>query len=258
MRELVTKLRELGEEPAPRTLRPAVLVAVGRGDAYAWFETPIGRCYVAFNDLGISAVHRAESDEAFAAAFRRRFGRPIFPSAEPPATLRRAMGQWERGERAEAMERLRFDLRGVSEFGRAVLLKALDIPWGEVRPYYWLAREIGNPRAVRAVGTALGDNPIPLLIPCHRVVRSDGRIGSYGFGSEAKRALLAVEGLDPDGFEALARARVRYHGSATTRIYCFPTCRHARQIDERHRVAFHSAVEATAAGYRPCRICRPA
>jgi O-6-methylguanine DNA methyltransferase len=89
---------------------------------------------------------------------------------------------------------LRFDLSAVSPFGRAVLTKALEIPRGEVRPYSWIAREIGRPLAVRAVGSALARNPIPLLIPCHRVVRNDGTAGQYIFGTAAKRALLSAEG----------------------------------------------------------------
>ena len=137
-------------------------------------------------------------------------------------------------------------------------MKALEIPRGEVRPYGWIAVEIGRPKAVRAVGTALGHNPVPLIVPCHRVVRSDGLIGQYSLGGpENKRTILAGEGADPDGLEALARAGVRFFGSDTTRIYCMPTCRDARRTTERHLVHFPSAKAASAAGYRPCRHCRP-
>ena len=153
---------------------------------------------------------------------------------------------------------LRFDLRELSEFEQAVLLKALEIPRGEVRPYGWIAREIGRPKAVRAVGTALAHNPVPLLIPCHRVIKSDGHLGRYSMGGdEAKRTILRAEGVDPDAVETLAREGVRYWGSDTTHIYCFPTCRHARQVSDAHRMRFHSAAEAAAAGYRPCKVCRP-
>ena len=74
--------------------------------------------------------------------------------------------------------RLQFDLRRLSPFERDVLRKTLEIPRGEARTYGWIAREIGRPGAVRAVGSALNKNPIPLLIPCHRVVRSDGQIAA--------------------------------------------------------------------------------
>src|SRR3972149_3972784 len=99
-----------------------------------------------------------------------------------------------------------FALRGLPPFATDVLRGALTIPPGEIRPYAWLAREVGRPKAVRAVGTALAHNPIPILIPCHRIVRSDGLIGDYAWGSAIKRAVLAAEGLDPEEIERLGAA----------------------------------------------------
>jgi O-6-methylguanine DNA methyltransferase len=253
-RALLAALRALGAVRAPATLAPAVREAVGLGDRYARLATPVGRVFVAYGPGGVSAVQRARSPEAFEAAFRSRFGRPVRPTRRPPVALVRAVRRQLRGQRAA----LRFDLAGLSEFERAVLGKALEIPRGEVRTYAWVAREIGRPRAVRAVGSALGRNPVPLLIPCHRVVRSDGRIGDYVFGAPAKQTALAAEGVRAARLGRLARDGVRYVGSATTRIYCVPTCRGARRITARHRRPFRSAGDARAAGYRPCRLCRPA
>lgn len=139
------------------------------------------------------------------------------------------------------------DLSELGEFQRAVLSAAREIPFGEIRPYRWVAERIGRPRAVRAVGTALGDNPVPLLIPCHRVVRSDGSLGGYIFGLSVKDRLLALERETP----ALA-------GCTTTRIVCRRGCAHEQQITEARRVVFASVREAAALGYRPCRVCRPA
>jgi O-6-methylguanine DNA methyltransferase len=76
-----------------------------------------------------------------------------------------------------------------------VLAKLLEIPRAQVRSYAWVAKEIGNPRAVRAVASAIGKNPIPILIPCHRVVRSDGQIGEFIFGPMFKHRLLENEGV---------------------------------------------------------------
>ena len=102
--------------------------------------------------------------------------------------------------------RIDLDLRGHTDFERDVWRKALDIPRGEVRPYGWVAAEIGRPKAVRAVGTALGHNPVPLIVPCHRVVRTDGHLGQYSLGGpDNKRTILASEGLDPDEMEDAAR-----------------------------------------------------
>jgi O-6-methylguanine DNA methyltransferase len=254
-RELVCDCRDLGDALPPPDLVPLTLAQLGLYDTYWTLATPVGPVYVAASALGISAVRRTESAVAFEALFRAQFGRRAVPVARPPAALARAVARRLAGERVEA---LKYDLRGLSEFERAVLLKALEIPRGQVRPYAWIAREIGHPRAVRAVGTALAGNPVPLLIPCHRVLRSDGQLGQYSMGgAEIKRALLQAEGAEPDRLEALARAGVRYNGSDTTHIYCYPTCRHARVVQERHRVTFASEAQAARAGYRPCKICRP-
>jgi O-6-methylguanine DNA methyltransferase len=232
-----------------------VLEQTGLVEAYTALETPIGPLFIAYNEHGVSAVMRAPSEADFERTFRMRFGRPLRRVAELPARLRHMLHQQLSGRRRSAP---RLDLRRLTEFERSVLLKVLQIPRGEVRPYAWVAREIGSPKAVRAVGSALRRNPVPLLIPCHRVVRSDGSPGEYVFGRDAKRAVLAAEGVDVEGLEQLARSQTRYYGSDTTRIYCFPTCRNARRIAARHRVPFSSTQEAAAAGYRPCRVCRPA
>jgi O-6-methylguanine DNA methyltransferase len=254
-RQLVHSLRQLGEVQAPASLLPGVLTRIGLGDAYALVETVIGPLFVAYNELGISAVMRADDATDAEQTFRARFQRSMQRVDALPETLAEALNeQLSGGSRPD----LRFDLRKASDFERAVLLKALEIPRGEVRPYHWVAREIGRPKAVRAVGSALGNNPVPVLIPCHRVVRSDGRIGQYIFGSENKRQLLSVEGADPDLLERLARSGVRYFGDASDHTFCFPTCGGIHQRNDRRLVPLHSDKEAVAAGFRPCQACRPA
>ena len=243
--------------PAPADLAPTVLVRVGLADEYFTADAPIGPIYVAYNGRGVSATgpgDRPEGADGFEAAFAARFGRSIRAARRPEARVVHAV---ERSLAAGRPRGLAFDLRGLTPFSRDVLHGALTIPPGEIRPYAWLAREVGRPKAVRAVGTALAHNPIPILIPCHRIVRSDGLIGDYAWGSSVKRAALAAEGLDPEEIERLARHGVRYLGSDTTHIVCHPTCRHAKRITERHRAPFDSLDAAAAAGYRPCRDCRP-
>ena len=146
-----------------------------------------------------------------------------------------------------------------AEFEQAVLRKTYQIPRGEVRPYGWVAREIRRPAAVRAVGTALANNPIPYFIPCHRVVRTDGEIGNYGGGGpEAKKAILTMEGVRVNRLQELARAGVRYQGVKTTKIFCYPTCHTGRHALEKNIVWLHDEASARAAGFRPCKVCRPA
>ena len=240
--ELEMELRQLGTVRAPRSLYPRVMAGVGLADSYSALETALGPAFVAWNRHGVSAVRRGSDEGEFERWFEDEHGRPVVRAAALP----RGMGR-------------RFDLRSVPAFYQSVLMKALEIPAGQVRPYGWIAREIGHPAAVRAVGTALAKNPIPILIPCHRVVRTDGLIGNYGAGGPtAKRQILQVEGVDTDRLERLARRGVRYHGSDTTHIYCFPTCHHARRVSDRHLVEFGSEVDARRAGYRPCKDCRPA
>jgi len=254
-RALVRELRELETAKAPETLLPRVLSELPFRDSYAAIDTPLGVVFVAFNGHGISAIMQEASSDAFEHVFRARIGRTVTAVDELPASLARSLAAQLQGERHSD---LTYDLRGLSEFERAVLGKSLEIPYGEVRPYSWIAREIGRPRAVRAVGSALARNPIPLLIPCHRVVAADGHIGNYGLGgSTAKRTMLQAEGVVVDDLEQLARTGVRYLGSNTTHIYCYPTCGHARRIRDEHRVPFRGDAEAAAAGYRPCKVCRP-
>jgi methylated-DNA-[protein]-cysteine S-methyltransferase len=86
-----------------------------------------------------------------------------------------------------------YDIAGLSAFTKAVLRETANIPYGQVRTYQWLAARLGNPKAARAVGSALARNPLPIIIPCHRVVRGDGRIGRFALGSEWKKRLLRLE-----------------------------------------------------------------
>ncbi len=89
----------------------------------------------------------------------------------------------------------RIDVPRASEFDRRVWDAAREIQYGTVRSYGWIAARIGQPGAARAVGQALGRNPIPLIVPCHRVIRSDGTLGGFGCGVDWKRRLLVLEGI---------------------------------------------------------------
>ncbi len=88
---------------------------------------------------------------------------------------------------------VRYDIDALPPFTRAVLELTAKIPYGQVRSYQWLARRLGKPKAARAVGNALARNPIPIIIPCHRVVRSEGVIGGFALGAGWKKRLLGLE-----------------------------------------------------------------
>jgi len=104
-----------------------------------------------------------------------------------PERLRR----YFRGERVRFPDKL--DLRDATPFQYTVWGATRSIPYGETRSYIWVAREIGRPKAARAVGQALAGNPFPIVVPCHRVIRSDGSPGGYAAGVEMKRRLLDME-----------------------------------------------------------------
>jgi O-6-methylguanine DNA methyltransferase len=251
---LASALRDL-RAAAPASVGFDALVEAGLADRYAPIDTALGPVFVAWNGRGVSWVTPAGDRDAFEGRFRTAIGRDVASADRLPARLESAITRRLGGDRRV---RIPLDLRGHTPFEVAVWTKALEIPRGEVRPYGWIAAEIGRPRAVRAVGTALAHNPVPLVVPCHRVVRSDGLIGQYSMGgADAKRRILAAEGLDTRTLEAEAAAGHRFTGSDTTHIVCHPTCRDARRVTDRHRVSFPSLAAATAAGYRPCRHCRP-
>jgi O-6-methylguanine DNA methyltransferase len=175
---------------APGALKANVELGTGLADGVALFESPVGELAITFNVRGVSSVSLADLD--FETYFRERFGRRLI-AAQPPAGWERLI---HRGIEAGNPGELPLDLRGVTPFRQEIMLIATTIPRGEVRPYQWLARQAGRPGAARAVGTAMATNPIPLIVPCHRVVRADGSLGAYSLGGAGnKRVLLAKEGF---------------------------------------------------------------
>ena len=109
-------------------------------------------------------------------------------------TVTQQLREYFAGQRREFD--LPLDLSGVTPFRAEVLRELSKVPYGETTTYAELARAVGNPKAVRAVGSACATNPLPILIPCHRVLRADGSLGGYRGGEAAKRFLLRLEGID--------------------------------------------------------------
>ena len=159
---------------------------------------------------------------------------------------REEIHEYLRGQRA--FFRVPVDLGTVPDFQRKVLggRAAHPVRRGAARTR-GSPQRIGNPRAVRAVGTALGRNPVPLILPCHRVWRSDGGLGGYIFGAAVK-----------DGLAALERTTPVLEGCTSTRIVCRVGCIHGRHMRPDNRVVFASVDDARSVGYRPCKVCRPA
>jgi O-6-methylguanine DNA methyltransferase len=182
----------------------------GQGAIRMSFPGPWGPFHVAATSRGIVAIEWWTTEDAFVASVRRRVDGPVVPATEARpddprlAALRDATSAVDAvlaGRPVAPM--LRFDLADRPAWDRHVLEAVATIPYGRTASYGDIARQIGAPRAARAVGGAVGRNPISLLIPCHRVIAADGTIGGYGgdgWGSRderlaIKRALLAGEGV---------------------------------------------------------------
>ncbi len=162
---------------------------------YTSFASSLGTVYVAYTDLGVSAVDLAPGDDTFSRSLYRKYHRPVVRDAHPPQALRQGLRRFFESLSGFAGP---VDLSMVGPFERMVLEQLRRIPKGQVRTYRDIAREIGHPGAVRAVGNACAKNPVPLIVPCHRVVRSDGGLGGYSLrgGTSLKRRLLESEGID--------------------------------------------------------------
>jgi O-6-methylguanine DNA methyltransferase len=250
--ELAATMKSLVATP-PRSCREAVCGAVR--DSFGVVETGAFVVRVAFAGEAVRMIDASGKPEsAFRAKYARRFGRELVAEPLPPS-VRHAVGNALEGHAAKTPP---VDLSGTTEFEREVLETLRSIPLGEVRSYEWVAGRIGRPRAVRAVGNALAKNPVPLILPCHRVVPSTGGVGQYAFGSSMKRTLLEAEGAPLARLESLARRGVRFLGSPSTGVFCVPACPgEGNEPDLEHCTEFRTAGDALRNGYRPCPRCRP-
>ena len=170
---------------------------------YAPMDTPAGRALVAYRGATVLRLSLATSEAQFTQALAREWGALPERAATPPATLHATLYA-HFTSRAPSRA---WDLSRLTSFQQRVLRATAGIPPGEVRTYGQIAAAAGAPGAARAAGTALARNPVPLLIPCHRVVRSDGAVGAYsGGGPAVKRRLLGAEGVTLRGGRCAAMA----------------------------------------------------
>ena len=182
--------------------------------AFFLFDTALGRCALVWRGHAIIGAGLPERDDA---AMRRSLARrfPGAAEAEPPPFVQAAADRVVRHFDCDPTDfsDLPLDLSGASAFERAVYAAALAIPCGETRTYGDLARTVGQPQAAQAVGVALGRNPVPILVPCHRILAGAGRTGGFSApgGVATKFRILEIEGARLPGegaclFEALPLA----------------------------------------------------
>jgi len=221
-----------------------------------WTAATIGglELWVAFSAEGLTSVALAagRSFESFAWSYCKRFDKDL-RCGELPEKLARQLADAIAGR---GVADPAVDLSGLPPFERKVLETLVSIPSGELRSYAWVAREAGRPGAVRAVGNVCAHNPLPVVVPCHRVVPAAGGLGGYGHGPEMKRRLLEREGVDLERVDRMERDKAKYV-RAGEHWYCFPTCRHTRCIEAGDLEPVRDEREAAELGLEPCSDCRP-
>ncbi len=182
---------------------------------YVTFDTELGRFLVTRSDGGLRSVTFAKDLDIGRTLTQLTHGLRVM-AVEDRISLRRVVDtirEYLNGSRDGFDHSL--DLSETTDFGRKVLEVTKRIPYGKLRSYKSIAHEIGAPRATRPVGQALSRNPLPIIVPCHRVVNSDGTLGGYsGGGPDMKRRLIEIEtgqiGLALRGGEREARERIRF------------------------------------------------
>jgi methylated-DNA-[protein]-cysteine S-methyltransferase len=245
---LLRRSRSRVDHVLKHVLRPNAAVGI--------VKSPLGDLLVAMTGRGIVLNHYLlDGDDLAATIAKLRFELDL---VDDPRTINEVGEEIRRyigGEATALRQKIDLTLAG-SPFQKKVLHKLQEVPRGAVVSYQALGAAAGAPKGARAVGNTMHNNPVPIYVPCHRVIASDGRIGGYGGGIPRKLQLLRSEGF------ALTQAAVRLPdnvvwGHQGTRIYCRANCRTAARADRSRMLFFAGAREARQAGMRPCKICQP-
>jgi len=171
-------------------------------ESYVLFSTPIGTCGIAWGERGVVAIQLPEASER-ETRVRMLRGRANAREEQPPPHIQRGIDEivalLSGGE--NDLANVQLDMRGVPDFHRRVYEIARAIPVGDTSTYGSIATKLGDPTAARAVGQALGRNPFPIVIPCHRVLAANGKLGGFsgGGGNATKLRMLAIEGAQVRG-----------------------------------------------------------
>jgi O-6-methylguanine DNA methyltransferase len=217
--------------------------------------SPLGKLMIAESERGLAMIHYLFISDAERplALLRKRFD--LVENRASTDKVGAEIKRYFDGD-TSVMSR-RVDLSVVeSEFQRRALTALQRVPAGSVITYQGLAAAVGKPDSQRAIGNTMASNPIPILVPCHRVVKSDGTIGNYGGGVENKIKLLRAEGFKVGPDRKLPEEAVLGHSQ--THIFCRPQCSAAKRANPVRMLIFANPACAEHAGLRPCKLCRPA
>jgi methylated-DNA-[protein]-cysteine S-methyltransferase len=160
--------------------------------AYDLVDSPVGKLLVAATERGLCRIAYDAEPEQELDRLARAFGVRVLRSPKPIDPARRELDEYFDGKRREFD--LPVDVALLAEFNRRVLHELARVPYGEVVTYGELAARADRPRAARAVGTVMNRNPLPIVLPCHRVIGASGKLVGYAGGLERKEALLKLEG----------------------------------------------------------------
>ena len=160
--------------------------------AYDLVDTPIGKLLVATTQRGLCKIAYDAEPDREVEHLAKAFGVRVLHSARPIDPARRELDEYFDGKRRTFD--LPVDVAFLAEFNRRVLRELARVPYGEVVTYGELAARAERPRAARAVGTVMNRNPLPIVLPCHRVIGANGSLTGYGGGLDRKETLLRLEG----------------------------------------------------------------
>ncbi len=247
-------------DAALRAVRPKLARTLGRARRplarVGVIDSPVGRLLVAESARGLLAVQFLAGPDAPDALAALKEGFDLVEDPRVGERIGREIERYLSGD-MHALDRP-VDLSLVrSDFQRRALMRLRrTIPPGSVITYQGLAAAVGAPSSQRAIGNTMAINPVPLYVPCHRVIRSDGTIGNYGGGVARKIKLLRAEGFSVARDHRLPASSVMGH--LVTHIFCRPQCHAAMRASPARSIIFADSGRARSAGLRACKLCHPA
>jgi methylated-DNA-[protein]-cysteine S-methyltransferase len=256
--DLRTTMAPADTEDARRRLIERLSDLRSRLVHYQVAPSPLGPILIAMTEHGVSLVEYLGRGGAASSRLFRQAGVEAVEGGAELDRFHRELHEFINGRRTRLDWSL--DLRSArSDFQREVMRATVAVPYGAVASYAGIARELGRPSAVRAVAQALRHNPLPIVVPCHRIIGSTGQLVGYAGNRVAlKERLLGVEGVPVNARASRIERGAMYHYDPNPdHQYCLPTC-----SDILHRPLgqvrlFAHREQATASGLEPCLDCRP-
>lgn len=245
--ELLQRSRRQFERMLKGMRRPEVAIGV--------VNSPLGDLLVASGARGIVLIHYLLSDDLASTIAKLRLTLDPVEDRRSVTPVGAEIRRYLDGD-TEAL-RSRVDLTlATTPFQKKVLGKLQEVPRGAVVSYQALGMAAGAPKGARAIGNVMHNNPVPIYVPCHRVIASGGGLGGYGGGLSRKLQLLRSEGFALGNTDKALPDSVVW-GHKDTKIYCRSACSAVQRADSARIVFFADSAQAKTAGLRPCKVCRP-